>query len=398
MDAGNQIDAALHVVAFPESTQTPSFPPQLSLENLAVTGGRANDDGSQLGNYGRGVEGAGILIESRGNVLLDRVTVVDNWAGLESSMVGFDESHGGGIYVNQGGLLASTRLRSCTIRDNHAELGAGIYCEGGAALRGGNCRFFGNGRLEMSANPASGLAPQCLAGGAIYLHRQTDSKWNNSLIYDNVARESGGGLHWEPYPNNNPGDYEHSMTHCTVTLNVILGDDQGGGTFAPSTMRGAGIHVSEAGQDQGTKRFYVNNSIVYGNRVGREITVVGNSTSGLSGAFVRCDFSDVGQVGEIDVSVTSTLDVGVELTPSCINQVPFFMDIPGRDFRLRGLMMSNPSPCVDTASSALIGLDIVDIDRDTFTNDDLALDFSLMNREATTSGGAAVPDMGAYEQ
>jgi hypothetical protein len=387
---GSVVPAAGHVVTMPGGGIVDS---EVTLERVVVQGGRADD--TQLVNDPYGDQGGGLLIQSRSLVKLNSLIIRDNWAGLNGDPAGLT-GRGGGVFVDGqpgGGSFfgPGVLIKDCRIFDNHAAFGAGMYTSSGQTIRIGNSRLSENGRIEFG-NFSQADPPQCIDGGGVYILRQSDTLWNNTLFHDNIARRSGGGILWHTVEGTLDDADQLSMNHCTVTLNVVLGDPIAGGGFTSTTNRGAGIHVLPGPQIAGTapiKLGIISNSIVFGNRVGTDATV---QSAGGSGATLDFNFSDLGT----QFSGGTFAPGGIFATAGAgnINAVPFFVSIPNRNLRLRALL-PNPSPCIDAAGIgvAFVGTDYVDIDGDSvFLGEPLPLDLDAGGR----SIGAA-PDMGAFE-
>ncbi|MCX7049710.1 MAG: right-handed parallel beta-helix repeat-containing protein, partial [Candidatus Sumerlaeota bacterium] len=110
-------------------------------------------------------------------------------------------SSGGGIYF----LTASPRIVNCAISGNSATNGGGIYISGGAPAFS-NCRISGN------------TAP---SGGGVYANA-SNANFINCIISGNQASQYGGGA----FCNNSSAPYP-SFINCTVSDNSAI--SSGGG-------------------------------------------------------------------------------------------------------------------------------------------------------------------------
>lgn len=151
----------------------------LTLENLKITGGKVND-------YG------GIYIIS-GNLTLKNCVVTKNESSncgggihfdgekliVENSEISENKGDPGGICVANGS--AKTKIEKSKIKDNVAKSGGGLDLVGESTIEG--CEITGN------------TAESSVGGGLILSTDNKSCKIINSVISNNTAGESGGGIY-----------------------------------------------------------------------------------------------------------------------------------------------------------------------------------------------------------
>lgn len=155
----------------------------LTLENLKITGGKVNDCG-------------GIYIIS-GNLTLKNCVVTKNESSNGGGGIQFDgenlivedseisENNGdpGGIWVKED--WAQTKIKNSNIKDNVASSGGGgLKLAGESTIEG--CEISGN-KAESSTGG--------VGGGLILAFNNKSCKIINSVINNNTAGESGGGIY-----------------------------------------------------------------------------------------------------------------------------------------------------------------------------------------------------------
>jgi len=379
------------------SSNAPGF--TLSVENLLMTGGRADDYLATTGNLG--AQGGAVLVRrDHSFMLFDRVTFLDNQAGPPATFTGTPalRGQGGAIAVLQNGAIgtASVTLKRCTFLNNHAEFGAAVFVEISPSLQIGNCRFVENGFFPGDTTEVQDDAPpMCLEGGALLIGALVNSEMNNTVFQDNntvfqdnLARDAGGAVHWRPVPGANSGAaLTQIMRHCTIAFNRIS-----------NFPNGAGLHIAPANQQTDARTYEIFNSILFGNIGGNDLTVLGDPAIPSSGATANLRFCDVGTQAQPN----TFLPGGIIPLIGVISANPLFVSPATRNLALQSQPVM--SPCIDSGGttysipvppsiSNAVGFDIVDIDDDNDFGEVLPLDFNFQLRIQ-----GAGPDMGAYEQ
>lgn len=150
----------------------------LTLENLKITGGKVN-------NFG------GIYIKS-GNLTLKNCVVTKNKSSnggggihfdgekliVENSEISVNNGDTGGICVVEGS--AKTKIKNSRIKNNVANSGGGLELAGESTIE--DCEITGN-KAESSG------------GGLILAFYNKSCRIKNSVINNNTAGESGGGIY-----------------------------------------------------------------------------------------------------------------------------------------------------------------------------------------------------------
>lgn len=208
----------------------------LTLENLKITGGKVNDCG-------------GIYIIS-GNLTLKNCVVTKNESSNGGGGIQFDgenlivedseisENNGdpGGIWVKED--WAQTKIKNSNIKDNVASSGGGgLKLAGESTIEG--CEISGN-KAESSTGG--------VGGGLILAFNNKSCKIINSVINNNTAGESGGGIYMiagelrlgsdtainSNKAKNGGGIYinagEAGLSDCTISSNEAFED--GGAIYA----------------------------------------------------------------------------------------------------------------------------------------------------------------------
>jgi len=381
--AGVTVGPAFHVMTVASST-LPQL--DLSVENLLITGGRADDYMGLTGPHGaRG--GAVLMVRSASRILFDKVTFLDNHAGPPNGVIPTQRGEGGAIAVLQLGTTSNANfsLKRCAFSNNHAEFGAAVFVNTSPSLRIGNCRFIENGFfLQDTSNDDA--PTECVEGGGLFLGPFVSSQMNNTVFQDNMARDSGAAIHWGPFAGPN-FDNTQTLHHCTIAFNRIT---------VPAN--GAGLHVTPTNQAQGVRSLDLLNSIVWGNIGGNDVVVVGNPGLGQGGATINEWYCNIGT----QEAVTTVAPGGIFPISGNISADPLFVSPATRNLALQSTPIASPSinsggavlsiPLPPNISNA-IGLDFLDIDDDMDFLELLPLDFNLQPRNQ-----GAGPDMGAYEQ
>jgi len=204
-DAGTEPGGAIYV-SWPSTVQ-------FTLEDLVITGNRADKGGAVAVDWG--------------NVVIEDRTITDNEA----------TGAGGGAIYNEDGTLV---IRNSTIADNHAELGFGGAIWNGApwptdsdltlsgvTLTGNSARYGGaiynddgTSLLAENTTTANNAAGQFASGGGIYNKGMVTLR--NVTISQNTAYDAGAGIH-------NRGNL--SSTNTTITANRLAGPGAGAGIW-----------------------------------------------------------------------------------------------------------------------------------------------------------------------
>lgn len=152
----------------------------LTLENLKITGGKENNSG-------------GIYIKS-GNLTLKNCVVTKNESSnggggiqfdgekliVEDSEISGNNGDPGGIWVKED--RAQTKIKNSNIKDNVASSG------------GGGLKLAGESTIE-GCNITGNKAESSVGGGLILSKDNKSCKIINSVISNNTAEESGGGIY-----------------------------------------------------------------------------------------------------------------------------------------------------------------------------------------------------------
>ncbi|MEF8811312.1 MAG: right-handed parallel beta-helix repeat-containing protein, partial [Bacteroidales bacterium] len=124
------------------------------------------------------------------------------------------DGRGGGIYnvASDYGYESNPRIEHCTITENDAVNGAGIYNDGET----GECKLQMN-NCTIISNEATGN------GGGIY-NRDCNPELTNCIITENYASQEGGGVY--NYAYSTASTINPVFTNCLIYAN-IAGDDGG---------------------------------------------------------------------------------------------------------------------------------------------------------------------------
>jgi hypothetical protein len=329
----------------------------------------APQDGSSLvirGELGTSAEdvildggGAGTVLwlegsSAGGSVSIEGVTIQN---GSESGLR---------VYCSNGSLDVS--LNQAVIQNNSNEYrGGGIYLTP-----------FGNGAINLEIwdsviryNQSPGYAEggQGRGGGICatsrYGNNSIDLLIVNSLVYENQANCTGGGIEvnaWEVGDNN--------VTRVVVINSTITGNVSNMHDISDIQGEGGGIRVYAYGGNGTIASLDLYNTIVWGNtalggKAGQDLYV---AESEPGNATVNAYHSDI---GDVDCSVTATYN-----PVNIISADPAFADPASDDYHLTG-----GSPCIDAGTTAVPdppGLPATDI-------------------EGNPRVFGAAPDIGAYE-
>ena len=306
----------------------------------------------------RGTQGRAAIIDGQG---LSRCLLLD---GTNSLVEGFTLRNGavGGIGDGGGAYLASQcTLRDCLIVSNRAYYGGGVGLIHSAVVE--NCTLQDN-RAGYS-------------GGGVYFHYTDGGLVRNCIITGNLATNNGGGIDCEYAPG--------TISNCWIEANQAHaggGVDVSGGAILVNTVmafnqafRGGGVfsYGEETNLANVVNCTIVSNTAsdsgggVYAGFATRVLnTIVYHNTSGY-GPDLSCDASCV-------ISNCCAADVS---GGSNFTNAPAFADAAGGDYHL-----ATASFCVDAGLASAAPGD----------------DFDGGPRpQVGTPGGAALPDVGAFE-
>jgi hypothetical protein len=226
----------------------------LTLRNLTLRGGRADDDGGALFNLGTVTienstisgnssadEGGGLFNADSGTMTVRNSKILENKASED----------GGGINNEENSTLI---IEDSTIsRNTSGDDGGGIGSE-----------YYGTITITNSIISKNKAAED---GGGIDIERYSTFTITNSTITGNIAADDGGGLHIEPYA-------QGSITDSTISKNKAA--DHGGGvhndgdntvTITNSTVSGNQANDSGGGIYNGYRStLIIENSTISGNR------------------------------------------------------------------------------------------------------------------------------------
>jgi predicted outer membrane repeat protein len=328
-------------------------------QNLGYLFGRAIVDGfkvvgglADVAALGRD-DGAGIHCRNGYDVRLEHITFEGNVA-----------ANNGGAIFSEGGNGAHLEIAHATVLENIAKRGGGAYFVRTPAVEMANVHFLENGNQLQAVG---GFPPVTVSGGGVHIDAEVFLECQNALFHDNFA-EGGGAVYVQPDLDVAPTDYRHFWRNCTFAYNAVSS------TGVP--VRGGGFEVA-AGPATGPPTgpdddvfFY--NCIFWRNGIGVDILLGANIN-----AFVwntNWDQNTVASAGTFNQVADTTGD-------------PKFKNTAARNLRLK-----LSSPLIDAGNTALIGLDILDVDENGNFAEALPWDLDL----GTRVNGAAV-DMGAYE-
>jgi hypothetical protein len=248
------------------------------------------------------------------------------------------------VFFDGGGLSlsdSSAMIVQCTFENNTSFLGGAVGILGGSSPQFVNCIFRHNGATVREDPPYE--------GGAVFLGGGT-ATFTNCLFHDNKANRGGAFA---------------TIDGPALFINCTFANNQ-------ATWRRGGA-VSDPSES-----LYLRNCVLWGNTrlEGDPPTPVLDQIHGPGDGpeVAYCDvqggWSGRGRGGNV-----------------VIDADPLFKDVAGGKFNLQF-----GSPCQDTGSSALLPLDVADLDWDGNTIEALPFDLALRPRTL----GIAV-DMGAYE-
>jgi len=221
---------------------------KVTIENLILTGGRANNGAGAYVENGVLIVGDGAVISgnyavgSGGGILINGGTAEITGGIINDNMAG---GSGGGVYLASSNLVMSN---DALISGNRAVHGAGIYLygsgtnflfedgiiSGNTAARSGSV-FLYSGKAYLNGGLISGNTSEY--GGGIYMERGAQLVMAGAAIHGNTAAW-GGGVY-----------VDHEESSFTLEGGVISGNTaarSGGGVYS----RLAGIFVRKGGTIQ----------------------------------------------------------------------------------------------------------------------------------------------------
>ena len=285
--------------------------------------------------------------------------------GTNSLVEGFTIQHGfaaggmgGGAYVNN-----NATLRDCRVISNRAYRGGGVLLIPPAMVD--NCILQGN-RADGD-------------GGGIYFHFEPGGIVRSCTIQDNVASNNGGGIQCDV-----PG----SITGCWIASNRAVTSGGGGVNLGAGAELVNSVLVSNLASRGGGVFAYgettnpasiVNCTILFNTAT--------NTGGGMYAGYATRVANDIVYYNTAPVSPdlgadTNTCTITNACTPinwggTNFTNAPSFVDIFQEDFHL-----ATASFCIDTGLPALAPAD----------------DYDGRDRpQVGTPGGAALPDVGAFE-
>jgi predicted outer membrane repeat protein len=145
--------------------------------------------------------GGGIYIGSSSSPVFDSCSITNNMPGA-----GWGRNYGGGIYCSG----SSPVFHNCTISDNEADFGGGIYALSSSTVSAWNCVF---DRNSTSTH-----------GGGVASYSTSVVQLDSCFVTRNYAGGNGGGLYME-------GNGRVNATRSTITDNTAA---LGAGVYAAS--------------------------------------------------------------------------------------------------------------------------------------------------------------------
>jgi hypothetical protein len=328
-----------------------------------------------------GVVGGGLSLDSGSDGLITQCTFSENTALL-----------GGGIYSLGN---SDPTIVSCTFSGNTAtDVGGGVFILNGDFVIS-DCLFNGN----TAANEGGGMSIRdtvnasmfnCVFhgntatdGGGIHVGSFTDPVIVNTIFSGNTASNFGGGLFASVTTNTD-------VINCTFSANA-------------ASTRSGGIYNSESNTTIINSIFWRNFRSNNGN-MGSDDQVfnAGNTTSSVNYSLVQGGWSGHGGVGIVNADPLFGQNPddggdGYGDNPSTGGVDESLNDNYG------DLHLQTGSPAIDAGEPDALPADIVDLDADSDTAEQLPLDMDLRLRRvddlltADTGGSFPTVDMGAYE-
>ena len=321
------------------------------------------------------------------------------------------------VVTMDGSSNGTTVVDGFSIANGYAN-GSGVQSHGGGVMISGSVSaYFRNCKFLSNSAQAD--------GGAVYVSGASDPHFYNCLFYNNDCNNAtGGGL----YTAGTFGSFY--LINCQFMGNYAIGD---GGGFVAESQGGEVINCIFSGNTAGSSLAKGGAAMCRGNGGSvnfRSSTFSHNLCAGGTGGveavlgtdinFYNCilwdnaNFSGPGtfaaniEVASAQGSTYSTSFTTVEGSAGVNGQNPKFVDADGAD-NLFGttddnLRLQLTSPAIDAGDSTALGLDYADLDADGLTLELTPLDLDMNTRRVninsvadTGTGGAPMPDRGAYE-
>ncbi|UTC90167.1 hypothetical protein E4N87_05445 [Treponema denticola] len=223
-------------------------PGKLTIENAEIT--NCNIEYNSSGD--KNAHGAGIHVYGKGEVSLSNVTLSQCGFTDEPPGGGFDQKHGGGIYLRK---VSTATIEDCTIENSTtANEGGGIYAED-SNLTIENTKIKGN-RVEEKGGGLYVLA----AYADVNLTIKGTTKFDDNNVNLTYGDRWGGGIYMK-------GNSAKSVTAVMTGGEFVSnGANDGGGiyidSYAKFTMRGGSLNHNTALTGSGGKgcAVYINNN------------------------------------------------------------------------------------------------------------------------------------------
>ena len=273
----------------------------------------------------------------------------------------------------EGGLFtsdSSMEVRQCLFRENYSDVSGGAVRCTTSTLFFANCQFIGNSATE--------------GGGAIYMMACNNSIISGCIFESNTARHGAGIHNWgSDYEiNNSLFIYNEASLEGGAFSNTVFLGGSNDFTVRKSTFVGNISGEGLPALDAYAGNLGIVNSIIWGNfnSAGDSIQLDNVSYANVSIA------SSILQSGCI-FSGDVTCGLGVSLSD------PAFVDPTSGNFQL-----SSASPAIDAGKNASVANDVLDLNNNGDTDEDIPFDLAGNPRSLDGDANASiVVDMGAYE-
>ena len=271
-------------------------------------------------------------------------------------------------------LFCASTLRNVRFRNNTAErFGGGLMNNRGTTLMNGVTFIENNGER----------------GGGMY-NLDDNAVVVNAVFFSNVAVISGGGM----YNDESPAAVMNALFSGNRTLDPERRGGGAMGNFREEPFLTNLVFYGNSSARDGGALFNINsnptiiNSILWNNQADGEQDEL--FSGGLPGGNPRV-FSSIVEGG---------LPPGITDGGGNLNADPLFADADGAD-DLPGTIdddfrLMPGSPAIDVGNNAGLLFDVLDLDRDGNTQDQVSIDLDG-NLRVHDAGGGAVVDLGAYE-
>ena len=286
-------------------------------------------------------------------------------AGTNSLVEGFTIQHGhpaggmgGGVFMKNNSVL-----RDCLVVSNHAYWGGGVLLLPPASVE--NCSIQYN------------LADQ--DGGGVYFHSETGGIVRNCTILNNVASNNGGGVE---------GNLPGLITDCWIASNQAVTGGGGGVDLRAGAGLVNSVLVSNwAPRGGGVFSFGETTNPAYVVNCTLLMNTATNMGGGVYAGFASRIANNIIFYNTAPISPNLGAEIGTcTITNNCMPEfwggtnftnAPAFVDFVQQDFHL-----ATASYCIDSGLAALAPADDYD---------------GKLRPQVGTPGGAALPDVGAFE-